>query len=218
MGADARDAGGYECEWRRESNDVLVPDARVGRRRVTPRLTPMSGELHERRLSPFARASGAMGRARRRRAERLHVEIAVHPARGTAVYLGIRLVALLVVVDLAWSLLVVRGARPALAFYVLALCAAPVGCALALLSEGLGPRDEIGDTTTSWGPADLNLRVLMGVAIILLAAALVGLGLRAERYGSTSKAPTATCVMPAHGLGMPLVGVWHSLRGDCAGE
>ena len=182
---------------------------------MTRRLTPLSGELHERAPSLSERSLASLARARERRRQHLRARMQLHPLRGALVYVGSRFIALLVIFDLCWALLVAEGARPAMAFYVLALAAAAIGSSLALISESIGPRDDAGDPT-SWGTAGLNLRVLTGVTVILLAGGMIALGLHSERYGSTTNDPTATCVLPADGYGGTLVGVWHVVYGDCA--
>src|SRR5262245_60476005 len=90
------------------------------------RLTPLSGELHEVEPSRLERAIGRLGRLRASRRRRRMSRMQRRPVFGALLYIGTRYILWLVALDLVASVLVVKGVKPALAFYLLMLVPATI--------------------------------------------------------------------------------------------
>jgi len=128
-----------------------------------------------------------------------------HRVLGPLLYIGVRLLVWLIVFDVVASVLVVRGAKPALALYIVAFAAALLaGLSFAgqelrptaTMSRGLGNQSVKGMVSSVSTPEPSrvrHLRALTGLVWVLLAIAFVGAGLYAERYAGTGKDPNTPC-------------------------
>ena len=152
------------------------------------RLTPLSGEMRPREPSSWERLSAWSAHRRQ------HKRLRVTKSLGAVPDVTARVVVWLIVYDALASLLVFRGMKPALAFYVTAFPAATFA-GLAFAGGNLrvtASRGKGGSRGTPEADGVRNLQALAGVSWVVLAIGLFGVGLYADRSGASGKDPHAS--------------------------